>query len=276
MSKAVSNDVESCCRSLFAAGLAVAAASLPFAASADEEIKPMLMFVQIADDLKVDPATQTIRLVKVGQQTLYFADRPERIAGHIKMADYLTEWTTKAGGDNFHNDPPNATLSVFEPGKPTDTLAVVTISNPRVEGADLVYSYKLINGTLPTAHADAALDAAQASRHAFSVAWALAWDAAQYQLLGDVRSCLGQAEAAIAVATEQIIPFYGAQGMVLAGWATVMEGDGEAGLARMRAGIDAYRSTGSVIEESHWRALLVDACLATNRVHEGLSVVRSA
>jgi class 3 adenylate cyclase/tetratricopeptide (TPR) repeat protein len=126
------------------------------------------------------------------------------------------------------------------------------------------------------AHAAAALDAAQASRHAFSVAWALAWDAAQYQLLGDARSCLGQAEAAIAVATEQIIPFYGAQGMVLAGWATVMEGDGEAGLARMRAGIDAYRSTGSVIEESHWQALLVDACLATNRVHEGLSVVRSA
>jgi hypothetical protein len=115
-----------------------------------EQAKPMLMFVQIADDLKVDPAAQTLRLVKVGQQTIYFADRPERIAGHIKMADYLREWTSKAGSDNFHNNPPNATLSVFEPRKSADTVAVVTISHPKVEGADLVYNYKVIEGKLPT------------------------------------------------------------------------------------------------------------------------------
>jgi len=40
-------------------------------------------------------------------------------------------------------------LSVFEPGKPNDILAVVKISNPKVEGPDLVYNYKLIEGTLP-------------------------------------------------------------------------------------------------------------------------------
>jgi len=84
--------------------------------------------------------------VKVAQQTLYFADRPERVAGHVKMSHYLNEWT-----DNFHNDPPNATLSVFEPGSPSNTLAVVTISNPKIEGSDLVYNYKLIEGTLPAA-----------------------------------------------------------------------------------------------------------------------------
>jgi hypothetical protein len=134
-----------------AAALATAALlELPFGfarkASA-EEPKPMLMFVQIADDLKVDAPAQTLRLVKVGQQTLYFADRPERIAGHVKMADFLTEWTSKAGANNFGNDPPNATLSVFEKAK--DTLAVVKISSPKVEGAHLVYNYKLIEDTLP-------------------------------------------------------------------------------------------------------------------------------
>jgi hypothetical protein len=114
-----------------------------------EEAKPMLMFVQIAEDLKADTAAQTIRLVKVGQQTLYFADRPERIAGHIKMADYLTEWTAKAGKDNFAKDPPNATISVYEPGQANNKVAVITISNPKVDGADLVYNYKLIDGTVP-------------------------------------------------------------------------------------------------------------------------------
>lgn len=112
---------------------------------------PQLMFVQSAEDLKVDPAANTIRLVKVTQQTLYFSDRPQRIAGHLKMADYLEEWTAKAGKDNFHADPPNATLSVYEPGKPDNTVAVVEITNPVVDGSDLIYSYKLINGTMPAA-----------------------------------------------------------------------------------------------------------------------------
>ena len=110
---------------------------------------PQLMFVQSADDLKVDTAKSTFRLVKVNQQTLYFTDRPKRIAGHIKMADYLKEWTAKAGKDNFGADPPNATLSVYEPGKPDNTLVVVKITNPVVEGADLIYSYKVLDGAMP-------------------------------------------------------------------------------------------------------------------------------
>lgn len=129
---------------------AVASLSLVAATGARaENPKPMLMFVQIADDLKVDPATLTLRLVNVGKQTVFFADRPERIAGHIQLADYLAEWTSKAGPDNFGSNPPNATVSVFEPGKADNTLVVVTISSPKMDGADLIYSYKIIEGTLP-------------------------------------------------------------------------------------------------------------------------------
>jgi hypothetical protein len=110
---------------------------------------PQLMFVQISEDLKVDPAKSTIRLVKVDQQTLYFSDRPQRIAGHLKMADYLKEWTAKAGKDNFGANPPNATLSVYEAGQADNTVVVVKITNPVVDGGDLIYSYKIINGTMP-------------------------------------------------------------------------------------------------------------------------------
>lgn len=126
--------------------------ALPLGQSAGalaDDAKPMLMFVQTADDLKIDDAAKTLRLVNVGKQTLYFSDRPVRLAGHLKMDDYLTEWTSKAGKDNFGNDPPNATLSVYEPGQADNTLAVVEISEPKAEGADLVYSYKLIDGKLP-------------------------------------------------------------------------------------------------------------------------------
>jgi hypothetical protein len=116
-----------------------------------------LMFVQSAEDVAVDAATKTLRLVKVSQHTLYFSDRPVRIAGHVKMADYLTEWTAKAGKDNFGVNPPNATLSVYEPGQPENTIAVIEITNPIVQGADLLYTYKIINGTLPAAGGATAL-----------------------------------------------------------------------------------------------------------------------
>ena len=126
--------------------LSVAAFSTMGMAAADS---PQLMFVQSADDLKVDAAKSTFRLVKVNQQTMYFSDRPKRIVGHIKMADYLKEWTAKAGKDNFGADAPNATLSVYEPGKAENTIVVVKITKPVVEDADLVYTYKVLNGTMP-------------------------------------------------------------------------------------------------------------------------------
>ena len=121
-------------------------------ASGDEaKPKSMLMFVQLSEGFKHDEAAKTIRLVNVDPNTLYFADRPERIAGHIKMDLYMQEWTSKAGKDNFGNDPPNATLSVYEPGQENNTAAVIEITDPKMDGRDLVYGYKLIEGKLPPA-----------------------------------------------------------------------------------------------------------------------------
>ena len=134
--------------SLLAAAVALSMTALAATSIAAPEA-PQLMFVQSAEDLKVDPAKSTFRLVKVNQQTLYFSDRPQRIVGHIKMADYLKEWTAKAGKDNFGADPPNATISIYEPGKADNTIVVVKLTNPVVDGADLIYTYKVLNGTLP-------------------------------------------------------------------------------------------------------------------------------
>ncbi len=97
---------------------------------------PSFMFVQSAEDLKVDSAKSTFRLVKVNQQTLYFSDRPQRMAGHIKMSEYLAEWTRADGPDNFSKNPP---------------------TNPVVDGNDLVYNYKVIEGTMPKAGGATAL-----------------------------------------------------------------------------------------------------------------------
>jgi hypothetical protein len=131
-----------------AAAFAGATSAQALAAGAGQQ-QAQLMFVQSADDLRVDSAKSTLRLVKLNPQTVYFSDRPQRIAGNIKLADYLKTW--KEGRDNFNADPPNATLSVYEPGQAEPTLVVVKITKPVVEGADLVYGYKVLEGKMPAA-----------------------------------------------------------------------------------------------------------------------------
>lgn len=130
-------------------------ASVRGAAAADGT--PQLMFVQLAEAIKVDEAGKSIRLIGVSPHTVYFSDRPERLAGHIRMAAYLEEWTAKAGADNFGKDPPNAALSVFEEGQPNNTLAIIEILNPKVEDKDLVYNYNVVKGKLPATGGETAL-----------------------------------------------------------------------------------------------------------------------
>ena len=78
--------------------------SVPLIGRADEpkkadQNKIQLMFVQTADDFKADG--KTLRLINVGQQTLYFSDRPVRVAGHLTMPGYMDEWKAGEGPDNF-------------------------------------------------------------------------------------------------------------------------------------------------------------------------------
>lgn len=126
--------------------LAAVACTNPPAPTAEA---PEFMFVQVAEDLNADTTALTLRLRNVSGQIIYFSDRPNRIAGHITMAEYLREWTPADGADNFSADPPNATLSVYEPGQPDNSVAIIEISNPQLDGADLVYTYKLIEGSVP-------------------------------------------------------------------------------------------------------------------------------
>jgi len=130
--------------------------SLLSTARAEDE-KPMLMFVQLASSTVVDEAAKTIRLVNLSPQTLYFADRPDRIAGHVKLDKYLSDWTAAAGADNFSADPPNAALSVYEAGKEDSSVSIIEITNPRSEGADLIYDYKVIHSAGPVSGGETAL-----------------------------------------------------------------------------------------------------------------------
>jgi len=118
--------------------------------AADEPQKVQLLFVQNSADVAIDSAKGTLRLVSVSPSTLFFTDRPVRMAGHYHTKEeFLKLWNE--GPDSFAKNPPNATLSIVEPGKPDLENVVVNLRNPRMQGRDLVYDIKLIEGNLPTA-----------------------------------------------------------------------------------------------------------------------------
>jgi hypothetical protein len=106
------------------------------------EMVPVL-YVQNAREVTYKDGRLT--LIDVSPMVLFFANRPYRIAGHVHISEYMQDWGNVQ--DNFRDDPPNATLS-FINGDDMSSVAVELI-NPRLQGSDLVYDVKVLEGNMP-------------------------------------------------------------------------------------------------------------------------------
>ena len=83
-------------------------------------------------------------------------------------------------------------------------------------------------------------------------------------------------EASLALYREQGFAQGLAQERVWHGWDLVRQGQGEAGLAQMRQGIEALRNTGAVIERPWLLSALARAYGHAGRADEGLAVLEEA
>ena len=101
-----------------------------------------LLFVQNAYDVTVEKGKLTLQ--KVSPTTIFFTDRPKRIAGHMTTKDFVKEWVE--GTNSFAADPPNATLSIFGQDEIVDI--VLTLKNPRFESDTLVYDIAVLEEDL--------------------------------------------------------------------------------------------------------------------------------
>jgi hypothetical protein len=97
----------------------------------------------------------TLTLTDVGSNSIVFADRPFRAAGHVLTKDFLKEWDE--GSDSFAKDPPNATISVL--GAQGDSVedAVVVLKSPKLEGDKLTFEVTVLEGGLSKATGPASL-----------------------------------------------------------------------------------------------------------------------
>ena len=100
------------------------------------------LFVQNAQSVTLDNGVLTLH--GVSPTTVFFTDRPERMAAVGLTSEFVTFWTTGGGSDNFKKDPPNATLSVAADGS-TDDI-VLELRDPKLEGDTLSYDVTVLEG----------------------------------------------------------------------------------------------------------------------------------
>jgi hypothetical protein len=99
------------------------------------------LLVQNADGMTLSDGQ--LRLKNIAPTTLYFSDRPDRIVGRVTTKEYVDHWSV--GDNNFKADPPNAVISVISGTEVEDITVVLT--EPRLEGADLVYNVNVLDGS---------------------------------------------------------------------------------------------------------------------------------
>jgi hypothetical protein len=91
---------------------------------------------------------QSITLQGAGHATLFFADRPDRVVGHVSTQKFVNEWGE--GENSFAEDPPNAVITFMESGDTVPEDATIVLRNPHLTGDALTYNIEVLEGTLPT------------------------------------------------------------------------------------------------------------------------------
>lgn len=97
-------------------------------------------------------------LTGVAPNSIIFADRPVRAAGHSLTVNLLEEWSPSNDSDeSFTKDPPNATVSVFGKGGSTVRDAVVVLKTAKLEGDRMTFDVDVLEGDLTGAEGAAAV-----------------------------------------------------------------------------------------------------------------------
>jgi len=91
----------------------------------------------------------------IAPNSIVFADRPVRAAGHDTTAHIVEDWDK--GSDNFAKDPPNATVSAFTKDGAGVKDVVVVLKSPKLEGDKLTFDVDVLEGDLTGADGSAAV-----------------------------------------------------------------------------------------------------------------------
>jgi class 3 adenylate cyclase/predicted ATPase len=121
-----------------------------------------------------------------------------------------------------------------------------------------------------------ALALAHELSHPYSLTFARLWAAIVSQLRRDVPAVHEQAEATVALSTEQGFTHWAAWGTSLRGWTLAMQGQGEAGIVQVRQGIAAWRATGGALGVPYFCTVLAEVADHLGHTEDGLQALAEA
>ena len=98
---------------------------------------------------------EKLTLTGVALNSIVFADRPVRAAGHALTSHLLEEWGS--ADDSFGKDPPNATVSVVSKDGATVKDAVVVLKSPKLESDRLTFDVQVLEGDIAGADGPASV-----------------------------------------------------------------------------------------------------------------------
>jgi len=99
------------------------------------------LFVQHADRVSLEDGVLTLE--GVGNDVLFFSDRPDRIVGRESLSAFIDDWDE--GEESFATIPPNAIVTVVREGEAFD-LAVVLKEPTMVGEQSMTYKVEVLAG----------------------------------------------------------------------------------------------------------------------------------
>jgi len=109
------------------------------------------LFVQNADRAVLRDGKLTLQ--GVGENVVFFSDRPVRLSGHAPTHALLGGW--EEGKGSFAATPPNAVLSIYHAKGVVDVTVV--LRNPRRTGKDVTFDVDVLDGPASARGGPAAL-----------------------------------------------------------------------------------------------------------------------
>src|SRR5712692_9400696 len=103
------------------------------------------LFVQSARGMTSSDCSVTFH--GLAHSTLFFADRPQRVVGHLSSKKFVNQWGE--GENSFAEDPPNAVISFLEEGDTVPKEVTMVIRDPQLIEETLTYNVVVLDGTLP-------------------------------------------------------------------------------------------------------------------------------
>jgi adenylate cyclase len=168
-------------------------------------------------------------------------------------------------------------LSLYDPGQDRDDIFVDAL-NPGVAvrcfaGWCLWFVGQPDRGLV---RIEEAVALARELSEPHGLAHALVFAAVFHQLRREKPMAQQHAEAAMALADEHGLVFYGAMAQMVHGWVLIGHGNDEHAVEQMRQGMAGWQRTGAQLMRPHFLALLAEAFPPTDRQDQGLSVLDEA